>query len=104
MHSVLAWFFGHEHKCTIYDDDKTEFRARLIGNGAIPHSHQTLVQAAKDETETSCTPVYPINDRILEKDLLGIQGLSLAINGFAILHWTVRTPTLNILMKMDHSF
>ena len=84
-YSIWAWFFGHEHKCTIYDDNHTQFRARLIGNGAIPHNRQALVQAAKDETQTSCTPVFTMNDRMVEKNLLGIEGLSLAISGFAIL-------------------
>ncbi|WP_158822820.1 metallophosphoesterase [Granulicella sp. S156] len=36
--SVWAWFFGHEHRCTIYDDSLSGYRARLIGNGCIPHS------------------------------------------------------------------
>ena len=83
--ALLAWFFGHEHKCTIYADDKTDFRARLIGNGAIPHSKQALVAAAKDETNTSCTPVFTMNDHILQNDILGIANLDLAISGFAIL-------------------
>ena len=81
---VHAWFFGHEHKCTIYDDQKTDFRARLIGNGSIPHSKQALVEAAKDDTKTSCTPVFTMNDRILEKDALGLNTLALAISSFAI--------------------
>jgi len=38
---VFAWFFGHEHRCTIYDDSFTDFKARLIGNGCIPHLPQT---------------------------------------------------------------
>ena len=80
-----AWFFGHEHKCTIYDDRKTDFRARLIGNGAIPHSKQALMDAAKDDTRTSCTPVFTMNDRILRKDAFGIDKLALAISGFALL-------------------
>ena len=83
--AIHAWFFGHEHKCTIYADDKTEFRARLIGNGAIPHSRQALVAAAKDETDTSCTPVYTMNDRTVKHDALGLSNLDLAISGFAIL-------------------
>jgi hypothetical protein len=39
--SIFAWFFGHEHACTIYDDSFNDFRARLIGNGCIPHPPQT---------------------------------------------------------------
>jgi hypothetical protein len=83
--AVLAWFFGHEHKCTIYRDDKTDFRARLIGNGAIPHSRQTQVGAAEDETGAGCTPPYAMNDGIIANDILDIPGLALAISGFALL-------------------
>jgi len=36
--SVFAWFFGHEHRCTLYNDAYSGFKARLIGNGCIPHS------------------------------------------------------------------
>ncbi len=35
---VFGWFFGHEHKCTIYDDPNVPYFARLIGHGAIPHA------------------------------------------------------------------
>jgi hypothetical protein len=38
--SVYGWFFGHEHVCTIYNDrplDGLSLKARLIGNGCIPH-------------------------------------------------------------------
>ena len=34
---IFGWFFGHEHKCTIYDDSYSPYRARLIGHGCIPH-------------------------------------------------------------------
>ncbi len=34
---IFGWFFGHEHKCTIYDDSYSSYRARLIGHGCIPH-------------------------------------------------------------------
>ena len=39
--AVYGWFFGHEHRCTIYDDAVTDYKARLLGNGAIPHDPQT---------------------------------------------------------------
>jgi hypothetical protein len=39
--AVYGWFFGHEHRCTIYDDAVTGYKARLLGNGAIPHHPQT---------------------------------------------------------------
>jgi hypothetical protein len=32
---VYAWFWGHEHKCIIFDEER-EIRARCIGHGAIP--------------------------------------------------------------------
>lgn len=85
MHTVLAWFFGHEHKGTIYKDSATEFKARLIGNGAIPHSRQALVPPAKDDTGTASTPVFTMNNKALKADCLDIQELDLAVSTFALL-------------------
>jgi len=85
LYIVHAWFFGHEHKGTIYDDTATEYRARLIGNGAIPHSVQALVPPQRDETNTACTPVFTMNDKALKKDLLGLHELDLAVSTFALL-------------------
>lgn len=83
--AIHGWFFGHEHKCTIYSDAHTDFRARLIGNGAIPHNRQALVSAAKDQTNASCTPVFTMNDRTIKHDMFGLANLDLAISGFALL-------------------
>ena len=85
LHIVWAWFFGHEHKGTIYDDTKTELKARLIGNGAIPHSRQALVPPQRDETNTPCTAVHTMNDKILKPDLLDIHEMDLAVSAFALL-------------------
>jgi 3',5'-cyclic AMP phosphodiesterase CpdA len=35
---VFGWFFGHEHRCTIYDDEDVPYFPRLIGHGCIPHT------------------------------------------------------------------
>jgi hypothetical protein len=35
---IFGWFFGHEHRCTIYDDPNIPYSARLIGHGCIPHT------------------------------------------------------------------
>jgi hypothetical protein len=55
--AIYAWFFGHEHRCTIYDDTAQDpnayFRARLIGNGAIPHHPQEEVTAEAVGTRTT---------------------------------------------------
>ena len=76
--AIFAWFFGHEHRCTIYDDTKTDFKARLIGNGAIPHQPQEETEADKDETQTSCTPFVAVNKA-------SIAGGPVAISTFALL-------------------
>ena len=92
--AIHTWFFGHEHKCTIYSDAQTDFRARLIGNGAIPHNRQALVAAAKDETNTSCTPVFTMNDRTVKHDMFGLANLDLATSGFALL--TLNGPDASV--------
>lgn len=66
---VFAWFFGHEHRCTIYDDTKTPFKARLIGNGAIPHPPQTETGAEVAKTGASATATWRINHGTLGKDV-----------------------------------
>ncbi len=37
---VEGWFFGHQHKCYIYEDQRIPYRARLIGHGSFPHDIQ----------------------------------------------------------------
>ena len=39
--AIYGWFFGHEHRAIAYDDSATAYKARLIGNGAIPHVAQS---------------------------------------------------------------
>lgn len=38
---IYGWFFGHEHKCYIYEDERVAYKARLIGHGSFPHDIQT---------------------------------------------------------------
>ena len=33
---VLAWFWGHEHNCAVYEPYGPLTRGRCIGHGAIP--------------------------------------------------------------------
>ena len=35
-----GWFFGHQHKCYIYEDERLPYKARLIGHGSFPHDIQ----------------------------------------------------------------
>ena len=54
----FGWFFGHEHRFTIYQDDETLFNARLIGSGCIPHEIQREVKP-----DPGCTPFIFVSDR-----------------------------------------
>ncbi len=56
--SIFGWFFGHEHRCALYKDSETQFNARLIGNGCIPHQVQT-----ENEADAGCTPFEKVNRR-----------------------------------------
>ncbi len=72
--TVLGWFFGHEHRCTIYDDGKTEyFKARLIGNGAIPHHPQTEAAEAVTPNGAHTTPFTDVNRKTLDDGPLAIS-------------------------------
>ena len=79
--SIFSWFFGHEHRCAIYDDSalSARFRARLIGNGAIGHHPQTETAAAKDESGASASRFVWVNKRSLED-----KGI-VAMSSFALL-------------------
>jgi hypothetical protein len=80
--AIFAWFFGHEHRCTIYDDTKTLFKARLIGNGAIPHHPQEEVAPDEDETKTPCTPFIEVNKKALGDGTVAISTFALlSFNG-----------------------
>jgi hypothetical protein len=46
---ITAWFWGHEHRCTIYDDNHRVKKARLIGHGGVP------VYALNDDLPTGVT-------------------------------------------------
>jgi hypothetical protein len=56
--AIFGWFFGHEHRCALYQDSATLFNARLIGNGCIPHQVQT-----EDQADPGCTPFVKVNRR-----------------------------------------
>lgn len=88
--AIYAWFFGHEHRCTIYRDDEigTLFRARLIGNGAIAHHPQEETAADKDETSTSCTRFLKVNSRSLN------ENHEVAVSTFAML--TLNGPEIHV--------
>jgi hypothetical protein len=75
--AVFAWFFGHEHRCTVYDDSDLRYKARLLGNGAIPHDPQTETVPQTDGT-ASCTKFSAANHGRL-------NGGPLAICTFALL-------------------
>jgi len=57
--AIFGWFFGHEHRCAIYEaDPATYFLPRLIGSGCIPHIIQTELKSDPD-----CTPAQWFNKR-----------------------------------------
>jgi len=47
---IEGWFFGHQHKCYIYEDERLPYRARLIGHGSFPHDIQTEKYPDNDES------------------------------------------------------
>jgi hypothetical protein len=74
--TIFAWFFGHEHRCTIYDDSFNDFKARLIGNGCIPHTPQVPPDIAPP------VPYISINQAARP------DGSGYAISGFVLLTLT----------------
>ena len=56
--AIFGWFFGHEHRCTVYDDHATQYNARLIGSGCIPHEIQR-----ETTCDSGCTPFVWVSNR-----------------------------------------
>jgi hypothetical protein len=73
VHRVFGWFFGHEHRCTIYNDTVSGFKARLIGNGCIPHSPPNPSQLP----DPGCQAFSLMNT--------GVNASGDALSGFALL-------------------
>ena len=71
---IYGWFFGHEHGCTIYDDSKLPYRARLIGHGCIPHTPPSF----GFQPDAGCASVFKINTQS--------NSNGDAISGFALLN------------------
>ena len=78
---IFGWFFGHEHKCTIYDDSYSSYRARLIGDGCIPHLPPGLPGNPPIPFTATNTTTRP-------------NGSGYAISGFALL--TLNGPILQV--------
>lgn len=70
---VFGWFFGHEHRCTVYDDQDVPYFARLIGHGSIPHTPPPPDQ----QPEPGCTKFSRMNTRA--------KANGDAVSGFALL-------------------
>jgi len=73
--SIFGWFFGHEHRCTVYENDAAPYNARLIGSGCIPHDIQREVTC-----DPGCTPFVWVSGR-------GEDGTQSAISQYAELRF-----------------
>ena len=70
---IFGWFFGHEHRCTIYDDPNVPYFARLLGHGSIPHAPPP----ANQQPDPGCASFSRMNTRALPNGD--------AVSGFALL-------------------
>ena len=73
--AIFGWFFGHEHRCTIYENEAAAYNARLIGSGCIPHEIQREITCDPD-----CTPFVWVSGR-------GEDGTQSAISLYAELRF-----------------
>ena len=55
---IYGWFFGHEHRTTVYENDAAPYLPRLIGSGCIPHEIQT-----EKTYDSGCTPFQWVSGR-----------------------------------------
>lgn len=90
--AIFGWFFGHEHRCALYKDSETQFNARLIGNGCIPHEVQT-----ENEADPGCTPFEKVNRRQTDPNS------GAATSMFVMLSFSDTTPEL-LIDYIDEDF
>ncbi len=90
--SVFGWFFGHEHRCTIYDDVKIPYLARLIGHGCIPHTPPS----ANQQPDPDCFSFSAMNTRA---DANGD-----AVSGFALLKFDGRNIDIKYIDEDGKTF
>jgi Calcineurin-like phosphoesterase len=83
--SIFGWFFGHEHRCTVYSDTATSYNARLIGSGCIPHDIQREVIC-----DPGCTPFVWVSGR-------GEDGTQSAISQYAELRFIRHQLLINYI-------
>ena len=76
---IKAWFFGHEHRCEIYDDADPDawFKARLIGNGSIPHLPQTEDAAAIAANQAKATAIWRVNHGTIGAGVAAISSFAM---------------------------
>jgi len=50
---VFAWYWGHEHRCMLYDKDANSMLGRCVGHGGIPYSRKAIQNAPVVHTQNS---------------------------------------------------
>jgi hypothetical protein len=94
--AVYGWIFGHEHRCTIYDDAALPYKARLLGNGSIPHDPQTETAPQTDGKNTGTRFTAANHSRL--------DGGPLAICTFALLTLNRDTITIDYINEDGSAF
>jgi len=80
--AIFGWFFGHEHRCTVYENNAVPYNARLIGSGCIPHDIQREATC-----DPGCTPFVWVSGR-------GEDGTQNAISQYAELRFVRHELTI----------
>jgi 3',5'-cyclic AMP phosphodiesterase CpdA len=59
QHRLDAWFWGHEHRCTIYGADPAPWLGfgSCVGNGGVPQLLPDSPLPAEDQRATGCAPL-----------------------------------------------
>ena len=90
--SVFGWFFGHEHRCTIFDDIQIPYLARLIGHGCIPHTPPP----ANQQPDPGCFSFSAMNTRA--------NANGDAVSGFALLKFDGRNIDIKYIDEDGKTF
>jgi hypothetical protein len=79
---IDAWFWGHEHRCVVYEPDARVRQARLVGHGGVPVYHDAAVKPGIRWRE----------DQFFKGGFLGRE--KWALFGFAVLDFN--GPTVDV--------
>lgn len=72
---IFAWYWGHEHRCTIFDQHPIwGLHGRCVGHGGFPYFRDNLSAARLVESQRNGTSWYKLNGKNMVPGCLVLDG------------------------------